>query len=107
MVFMENIVKSCGVISLLSILTIYAFDPEPCHAEEPMILAAYQAWFGLPSHLPVYKLCEPDLTSCDSALLARQIQKAKGMGIAGFVVDWYGPKAGVANDLDRYEMGSD
>jgi hypothetical protein len=23
------------------------------------------------------------------------------MGIAGFVVDWYGPKAGVANDLDR------
>ncbi|WP_339136449.1 MAG: endo-1,3-alpha-glucanase family glycosylhydrolase [Candidatus Electrothrix sp. GW3-4] len=64
------------------------------HAAEPTILAAYQAWFGLPSHLPVYNSCDPDL-------LAQQIQKAKDMGIDGFVVDWYGPQAGVINDTDR------
>ena len=66
------------------------------HATEPIKLAAYQAWFGLPSHLPVYD-------SRDPVLLAQQIEKAKGMGIAGFVVDWYGPHsgAGLDNDADR------
>ena len=50
----------------------------------PQILAAYQPWFGKPNHLNV------GYSSQDTAVLAEQIEKAKNLGIAGFVVNWYG-----------------
>jgi hypothetical protein len=52
----------------------------------PEILAVYEAWFGLPNHMNV------GYTSTDPELLRSQIQKAQAMGIAGFVVDWYGDR---------------
>jgi hypothetical protein len=40
--------------------------------------------------------------SKDPAVIDKQIQKAKAMGIAGFVVDWYGPsQSGLTNDESR------
>ena len=49
-------------------------------------LAVYEAWFGAPDHINV------GYSSHDRVLLARQIEQARGMGIAGFIVDWYGTK---------------
>lgn len=47
-------------------------------------LAVYEAWFGHPRHIKI------DYSSHDEAVLRRQIEKAKQLGISGFVVDWYG-----------------
>lgn len=72
----------------------------------PMVLAAYQAWHGLPSHSLAFS-GEPMLPnnrpydSRDPEVISRHIREAKKRGIGGFVVNWYGPKAGVANDEDR------
>ncbi|HEY6768887.1 MAG TPA: hypothetical protein VI386_29385 [Candidatus Sulfotelmatobacter sp.] len=51
----------------------------------PQVLAVYMPWFGDHSHIDV------GYSSQDPAVLRRQIQDARHMGIAGFVVDWYGP----------------
>jgi hypothetical protein len=52
----------------------------------PEVLALYEAWFGHPRHISVgYSSQDPD--TIDS-----QIQHAQGMGISGFVVDWYGDR---------------
>jgi hypothetical protein len=51
----------------------------------PILLAAYQPWFGQPSHINV------GYSSQDPVVLQGQIEKAKDLGIAGFVVNWYGP----------------
>ncbi len=51
----------------------------------PQILAAYQPWFGRPGHMDV------GYSSHDRVVLEEQVRKAKEMGIAGFVVNWYGP----------------
>src|SRR3954466_8024074 len=52
----------------------------------PMLLAAYQPWFGKPSHINV------GYSSQDRVVLQNQITKAKTLGIGGFVVNWYGPR---------------
>ena len=52
----------------------------------PMLLAAYQPWFGKSSHINV------GYSSQDEVVLRQQIIKAKGLGIGGFVVNWYGPR---------------
>lgn len=51
----------------------------------PLMLAAYQAWFGVPGHQDV------GYSSVDRVMLEKQIVNAKQMGIAGFVINWYGP----------------
>lgn len=60
-----------------------------------LILAAYQAWHGLPSHATA------PYTSTNPLVIANHIQAAQTQGINGFVVDWYGPPSGVSNDPDR------
>ena len=52
----------------------------------PLLLAAYQAWFGLPGHMDV------GYSSVDRVVLEKQVTKAKEMGISGFVINWYGPR---------------
>lgn len=52
----------------------------------PEVLAVYEAWFGHPQHISI------GYSSHDSSELRKQIQQAKGMGISGFVVDWYGDR---------------
>jgi len=52
----------------------------------PKVLAAYQPWFGRPNHINV------GYSSQDPQVLANQVQKAKSLGIAAFVVNWYGPR---------------
>ncbi len=61
-----------------------------------LVLAAYQAWFGLDSHnLTPY-------ISTDTAVISGHITAAQAQGIDGFVVDWYGPgKVGLNNTVDR------
>ena len=51
----------------------------------PQILAAYQPWFGEKNHMNV------GYSSNDPVKLQEQITKAKDLGIAAFVVNWYGP----------------
>jgi hypothetical protein len=50
------------------------------------VLAAYQPWFGRAGHIDV------GYSSQDRTVLERQIQDAKGLGITGFVVNWYGSR---------------
>ena len=50
----------------------------------PQNLALYEGWFGEPKHISVgYSTDNPEA-------VRNQIQKAKAMGITGFVFDWYG-----------------
>jgi hypothetical protein len=52
----------------------------------PQVIALYEAWFGHPSHISV------GYSSQDPAVIRKQIQRAKSMGISAFVVDWYGDR---------------
>jgi len=53
---------------------------------ERKVLAVYEPWFGHPSHISV------GYSSQDPLVIRKQIDAAKGMGISGFVVDWYGDR---------------
>lgn len=57
---------------------------ERAQSPNPKILAVYMPWFGDHTHIDV------GYSSEDSAVLRKQIQQARHMGISGFVVDWYG-----------------
>jgi hypothetical protein len=52
----------------------------------PELLAVYQPWFGTKEHIDV------GYSTQDRVVLQRQIEQAKNLGIAGFVVNWYGPR---------------
>jgi hypothetical protein len=52
----------------------------------PRLLAVYEPWFGHPSHISV------GYSSHDPAVIRKQIDQAKALGISGFVVDWYGDR---------------
>ena len=52
----------------------------------PTMLAEYQPWFGEKNHMDV------GYASNDPAVLRRQIEEAKKLGITGFAVNWYGPR---------------
>ncbi len=67
-----------------------------CVPEITLTLAAYQAWFGLNSHIK-----PPPYISTDTTVISGHITAALAQGIDGFVVDWYGPEAGAPNDPDR------
>ncbi len=54
-------------------------------SSNPQVLAAYQPWFGESSHMNV------GYSSQDPVVLRQQIEKARNLGISGFVVNWYGP----------------
>ena len=62
---------------------------------QPEILAAYQPWFGRPGHINV------GYSSQDRVVLARQIEKAKNLGISAFVVNWYG----ASKDFEDHSYG--
>ncbi len=64
---------------------------------QPLVLAEYQVWQGLPCH----QQPPPAYDSRDPVTIARHIAAAKARGIGGFVIDWYGPKAQVGNDEAR------
>lgn len=53
---------------------------------QPRMLAVYEPWFGHPQHINV------GYSSHDPAVLRKQIDQAKVLGISGFVVDWYGSR---------------
>ena len=52
----------------------------------PQMLAVYMPWFGDHTHADV------GYSSQDPAVLRKQVQQARGMGITAFVVDWYGER---------------
>jgi len=54
--------------------------------QSPQVLAVYEAWFGPAKHISV------GYSSHDPVAIRTQIQRAKDMGISGFVVDWYGDR---------------
>lgn len=51
---------------------------------EPTMLAVYLPWFGQPGHINV------GYSSQDRVELEKQVDQAKQLGIAAFVVNWYG-----------------
>ncbi|MGB6722715.1 MAG: hypothetical protein WBE72_18105 [Terracidiphilus sp.] len=56
------------------------------NGDAPKIIALYEAWFGLSKHIEV------GYSSHDPAVIKKQIQHAKALGISAFVVDWYGDR---------------
>jgi hypothetical protein len=58
----------------------------PSLQESSRILADYQPWFGDRQHIAV------GYSTQDPAVLRKQIQRAKEMGIYAFAVDWYGDR---------------
>ena len=74
-----------------------------------MVLAEYHVWHGLPSHSQAFSGAswlpyQRAYDSRDSVVIANHIAKARAMGINGFVVNYYGPQAGVTNDVERAFM---
>ncbi|MBZ5681974.1 MAG: hypothetical protein LAO24_17890 [Acidobacteriia bacterium] len=57
---------------------------EQAPGSSPALLAVYMPWFGDHVHMDV------GYSSQDPAVLRRQIQEARRMGITAFVADWYG-----------------
>ena len=55
-------------------------------AYAPVKLAVYEGWFGFYKHIAV------GYNEHDAAVIKGQIQRAQGMGISGFVVDWMGDR---------------
>src|SRR5262249_46086683 len=53
---------------------------------QPTMLAAYLPWFGQPGHINV------GYSSQDRVVIGQQIDQAKQLGIAAFVVNWYGAR---------------
>jgi hypothetical protein len=52
----------------------------------PKVIAAFQPWFGDADHIQV------GYNSNDPAVIRKQIQEAKKLGIYAFAVDWYGAR---------------
>jgi hypothetical protein len=85
-----------STLFLSSLLLLHGcFDSVPDHVQPlkykaagdaPEVLAVYEAWFGHPRHISV------GYSSHDPGVIDRQIHEAQGMGISGFVVDWYGDR---------------
>ncbi|UCH92995.1 MAG: hypothetical protein JSV88_22265 [Candidatus Aminicenantes bacterium] len=100
-----------SVLVLVLMLSMVSFKPmqSPVCSQVPigyqgveaMVLAAYQVWYGMPSHRCAFLPFEWPYDSRDRNVIRRHIREAKERGISGFVVDWYGPEAGVASDEDR------
>jgi hypothetical protein len=61
----------------------------------PKLLAVYMPWFGDHTHIDV------GYSSQDPAVLRKQIEQARHMGISAFVVDWYGK----ANPYSDHNFG--
>jgi len=87
--------RTSGAFLLLLLLPHACLGPWPSSASRlkyratgnaPQLIALYEAWFGHPNHIAV------GYSSQDPAVIGRQIQKAKSMGISAFVVDWYGDR---------------
>lgn len=74
------IASGCATRGFRPLLQQNAQAPAP----SPKLLAVYMPWFGDHTHLEV------GYSSQDPAVLRKQIQQARGMGISAFVVDWYG-----------------
>jgi hypothetical protein len=58
----------------------------PSSLPAAQVLAVYEPWFGHSHHISV------GYSSQDPAVVRKQIDQAKAMGISGFVVDWYGDR---------------
>jgi hypothetical protein len=58
----------------------------PTVGPEPIVLAAYQPWFGSSDHINV------GYSGHDPETLRKQVEQARHFGISGFVVDWYGTR---------------
>jgi hypothetical protein len=58
----------------------------PTAEASPRVLAVYEPWFGHPRHISV------GYSSLDPIVIRKQVDQAKGLGISGFVVDWYGDR---------------
>jgi len=87
---------ACAVVAVASALQPHTSAAISHPALSPVVLAEYQAWHGLvPTHT------NPPYVSTDTIVISRHIALAQAMGISGFVVDWYGPPAGLSNDTDR------
>lgn len=61
-------------------------EAPPSAAPPSTVLAVYEPWFGHPRHIDV------GYSSQDPVVIRKQIERAKGLGISGFVVDWYGDR---------------
>ena len=67
----------------------------------PKILADYQPWFGSTGHINV------GYSTLDPAVLRKQIQKAREMGIYAFAIDWYGDRRPFEDRRDVQHGGRD
>lgn len=67
------------------------------HPDEPdqTVLAELQVWQGSTGHV------HSPYDSRDPGVVSRQIAAARSRGIGAFVIDWYGPACGAANDEER------
>ena len=99
--------RLCAPALLAGVILGWAVDGSA--ADPDLVLAEYHVWHGMTSHSAAFSdpPCFLKRRSYDSqsrAVIDGHIDKARAMGIDGFVVDWYGPPAGLANDEDRQFM---
>jgi hypothetical protein len=54
--------------------------------QKPKVIAAFQPWFGDANHIQV------GYSSNDPAVIHKQIEEARKLGVYAFAVDWYGAR---------------
>ncbi len=91
-----SILHTTNLLSTWSVDSLVVNTINPACEMTSTILVEYQAWHGLPSHHQ-----PPPYISTDATVIRGHIQEAMKRCIDGFVVDWYGPPAGLPNDTDR------
>jgi hypothetical protein len=90
----RSLVLPCTVLALLFVAGCHRADVRSTLAAnsfiagngDPMMLAAYLPWFGQPGHINV------GYSSQDRVVLEKQVDQAKQLGLAAFVVNWYGQR---------------
>jgi hypothetical protein len=76
-------VSGCHRTDVRSSLAANSFMGAP---DQPTMLAVYLPWFGQSGHINV------GYSSQDRVVMEKQIDEAKQLGIAAFVVNWYGQR---------------
>ena len=88
------IALSLAVFALWSALT----PNTPGYAQEHKpVLAFYYAWYDHSTWAKTPDVPQTQYKSTDVEAMARHVDWARGAGIDGFIVSWYGPDGGVNN----------
>src|SRR5688572_3329767 len=90
-------IQAQGNTSINAMVLSESLITKPCEVSKTITtVVAMQGWHGQVNHL-----LPPPYDSADIEVIANQIALAQTLCVTALVLDWYGPKSNLPNDLDR------